>query len=229
MNLVGTEALVTGANRGLGKFLVHALADAGAARIFASARRRFQLPDFGEQTEVVPLTLDVTQTAQINDASSHAKNTRLLINNAGVLPRGGAMSISEHDLKVAFDVNLLGTWRMAKTFAPIIAANGGGTIVNILSLISLQNAPFFAAYSAAKHGSWAMTQSLQSDLAGSGVDVIACFPGGIDTDMLDGVNATKAAPDDVAHAIIEGIKSGKSEVFPDSVSSHLGPILLGMK
>ncbi len=229
MKLVGTDALVTGANRGLGKSLVHALADAGVARIFASARRRFHLPDFSAQTEIVPLTLDVTQTTQINDAARDAKNTRLLINNAGVLPRGGAMSITENDLRAAIDVNLLGTWRMAKTFAPIIAANGGGTIVNILSLISLQNAPFFAAYSAAKHAAWAMTQSLQSDLAGSGVNVVACFPGGIDTDMLDGINATKAAPDDVALAIVKGIKSGKSEIFPDPVSSHLGPSLLGMR
>lgn len=226
MNLVGTDALVTGANRGLGKSLVRALADAGAAHIYASSRSRFQLPDLGTQTRVMPLKLDVTQKGQIKDAAIEAKNTRLLINNAGVLPRGGAMSISEQDVMAAFEVNLLGMWQMARSFAPIIAANGGGVIVNILSLISLQNAPFFAAYSASKHAAWAMTQSLQNDLAGSGVDVIACFPGGIDTDMLNGVNAAKAAPDDVADAIIDGIKLEQSKIFPDQVSSHMGPILL---
>jgi len=228
MKLVGTEALVTGANRGLGKSLVKALAKAGTLRIHAAARNRFQLPDFGPQTFVLPLELDITDNTQITRAASSAPGTTLLINNAGLLPRGGAMSVSEEDLQAAIEVNLMGTWRMIRAFAPVIEANGGGVIVNILSLISLQNTPAFAAYSAAKQASWAMTQSFSNDLAGSRVRVVACFPGGIDTDMLRGVPAMKANPDSVAHSIVEAIKRGDREIFPDNVSAIHGPALLGI-
>lgn len=227
MKLVGTEALVTGANRGLGQSLVKALAKAGTQHIHASARGRFQLPDLGPATSVIPLELDITDNAQVTRAASHASGTTLLINNAGLLPHGGAMSVSEKDLRAAIEVNLMGTWRMIRAFAPVIEANGGGVIVNILSLISLQNAPSFAAYSAAKHASWAMTQSFRSDLAGTRVRVVACFPGGIDTEMLKGVPAIKAHPDSVASSIVEAIMRGDTENFPDHVSAMHGPALLG--
>lgn len=117
---------------------------------------------------------------------------------------------------------------MARAFAPVIEANGGGAIVNILSLISLHNVPPFAAYSAAKHASWAMTQSFQHDLSGTGVSVVACFPGGIDTDMLAGVPAIKVHPDSVAASIVKAIMRGDAEVFPDPVSAMQGPALLGI-
>ena len=201
MKLVGTEALVTGANRGLGKSIVKALAEAGTSRIYAGARTRFQPPDYGPQSTILPLDLDITDPAQVTRAASSASGTTLLINNAGMLPRGGAMSVSEQDLQAAMEVNLIGTWRMIRAFAPVIKANGGGVIVNILSMISFQNTAPFAAYSAAKHASWDITQSFQNDLAGSGVRIVACFPGGIDTDMLRGVPAIKASPDSVAQSL----------------------------
>lgn len=228
MQLIGTEALVTGANRGLGKSIVKALAKADTSRIHAGGRSRFQLPDYGPQTSIFPLELDITDNTQVTRAASSASGTTLLINNAGLLPRGGAMSVSEYDLQAAIEVNLMGTWRMVRAFAPVIKANGGGVIVNILSLISLQNTPAFAAYNAAKHASWAMTQSFQSDLAGSGVRVVACFPGGIDTDMLQGVPAMKASPDSVAQSIVEAIERGDHEIFPDDFLATHGPSMLGI-
>ena len=229
MELVGTEALVTGANRGLGKSLVKALAKSGAMRIHASARKRFQLPNHGPQTTILPLALDITRPAQVAQAAAKASGTRLLINNAGLLPRGGAMAVSEADLQAAMAVNLMGTWRMTRAFAPVIEANGGGVIVNILSLISLQNTAAFAAYSAAKHASWDMTQSFMQDLAHTRVQVIPCFPGGIDTDMLKGVPAMKARPDGVADAIIAAIKQGDAEIYPDEASEMYGPALRGVR
>ncbi len=228
MKLAGTEALISGANRGLGKSLVKALANAGTSRIHAGARNWFQLPDHGPKTSILPLELDITDTAQVARAALSASGTTLLINNAGLLPRGGAMSVSEADLQMAIEVNLIGTWRMIRAFAPVIEANGGGVIVNILSLISLRNEPGFAAYSAAKQASWAMTQSFQSDLAGSRVRVVACFPAGIDTEMLAGIPAMKANPDSVAHSIIEAIKRGDREIFPDKVSAMHGSVMLGI-
>jgi len=228
MKIDGAVALVTGANRGLGRSIVKALAKAGVPRIHAGTRRSFQLPEFGSPTSVLPLELDITDSDQVARAASHASDVTLLINNAGLLPHGGAMSVSEKDLRAALEVNLMGTWKMARAFAPVIEANGGGAIVNILSLISLHNAPPFAAYSAAKHASWAMTQSFRDELAGTRVRVVACFPGGIDTDMLAGVPATKADPDSVASSIVEAIMRGDTEVFPDRVSAMQGPALLGM-
>jgi len=221
-------ALVTGANRGLGQSLVKALAKAGVPRIHAGARSPFQSPDFGSRTSILPLELDITDGTQVARAASQASDVTLLINNAGLLPRGGAMSVSEQDLRAAMEVNFMGTWRMARAFAPVIEAQGGGVIVNILSLISLHNAPLFAAYSAAKHASWAMTQSLRDELAGTRVRVVACFPGGIDTDMLAGVPAAKAHPDSVAALIVQAIMRGDAEVFPDRVSAIQGPALLGI-
>ncbi len=222
-----TVALVTGANRGLGQSIVKALAETGVPRIYAASRSPFQLPDFGSTTSVLPLELDITDASQVASATSLASDVTLLINNAGLLPRGSATSVSEQDLRAAIEVNLIGTWRMASAFAPVIETNGGGAIVNILSLISLHNAPPFAAYSAAKHASWAMTQSFRDDLAGTRVRVIACFPGGIDTDMRQGVPAIKATPDSVASSIVEGIMRGDTEIFPDHVSAMQGPSLLG--
>jgi len=227
MSLDGDVALVTGANRGLGQSLVKALAKVGVPCIHAGARGPFHLPDFGSRTSVLPLELNITDGAQVARVASHASDVTLLINNAGLLPRGGAMSICEQDLRAAIEVNLMGTWKMARAFAPVIEANGGGVIVNILSLISLQNAPPFAAYSAAKHASWAMTQSLHDDLAGTSVRVVACLPGGIDTDMLEGVPAIKAYPDSVSSSIVEAIMRGDTEIFPDRVSAMQGPALLG--
>lgn len=228
MRLDGAVALVTGANKGLGSSLVNGLVKAGVPRIYAGARDPLHLPDFGPQSSILPLELDITDSAQVARAASCASDTTLLINNAGLLPRGGAMSVSEGDLQAAIEVNLIGTWRMARAFASVIEANGGGVIVNILSLISLHNAPPFAAYSAAKHASWAMTQSFRNDLAGSNVRVLACFPGGIDTDMLKGVPAIKAHPDSVASLIVKAISNGDTEVFPDHVSAMHGPALLGI-
>ncbi len=138
------------------------------------------------------------------------------------------MSVSEEDLHAALEVNLMGMWRMVSAFAPIIEENGGGVIVNILSLISLQNTPAFSAYSAAKHAAWDMTRSFRNDLAGSRVRMIPCFPGGIDTDMLRGVPAKKANPDHVAQSIVEAIRRGDREIFPDEVSAVHGPGLLGI-
>jgi NAD(P)-dependent dehydrogenase (short-subunit alcohol dehydrogenase family) len=227
MKLAGTDALVTGANRGLGKSLVKALEQAGVSRIHAGVRGRFQPPSHHTQSAVRPLKLDITNQTQVEDATVTARGVTLLVNNAGLLPRGDAMSISEAGLRAALEVNLIGTWRMSLAFAPVIAANGGGVIVNVLSLISLQNVPPFAAYSAAKHAAWDMTQSLQSGLAGSGVQIVPCFPAGINTDMLNGVDVAKADPDDVAIQIVEGIQMGKTKIFPDPVSARIGRGLLG--
>jgi len=226
MNLTQAVTLVTGANRGLGKALVEALVEAGAPRVYASARDVSLLPASKDANRIVPVSLDITEGDQVADAASRARDTTLLINNAGVLPRGRATAVTEIDLREAIEVNLIGTWRMARAFAPVIAANGGGTIVNVLTLLSLHNEPAFAAYCAAKAASWAMTQSLRSDLARSNIRVVACFPGGIDTDMLSGVPATKARPEDVAAAILAGVTRGDPEIFPDPVSARFGPARL---
>lgn len=228
MNLAKATVLVTGASRGLGRSLVNAFVAAGTPRIYAGARSPSGLPAYTSGAEILPLELDITDGRQIAQAVARASDVTLLINNAGLLPRGGAMATSEVDMREAIEVNFIGTWRMARAFVPIIEANGGGAIVNVLTLLSLCSEPAFAAYCAAKHASWAMTQSLRADLADTGVGVVACFPGGIDTDMLAGVAAIKANPDDVASSIVAAVIRGDAEVFPDRVSALHGPALLGI-
>lgn len=159
MKLANAVTLVTGANRGLGRSLVNALIDAGAPKIYLSARDLSNLPEYSPTASVVQLELDITDASQVSRAASLAPDVTLLINNAGYLPRGNAMSMSEEGLR--------------------------GAIVNVLSLLSLFNEPLFAAYCAAKHASWAMTQSLREDLAATRVRVLSCFAGGIDPVCFD--------------------------------------------
>jgi len=219
-------ALVTGANRGLGAALVEALLAAGVPRIYAGYRSTPALPDPPSRPGVIYLPLDVTQPGQVAAAVEAAPDVDFLINNAGVLPRGGPLEVSEQGLQDALDVNYLGPLRMVRGFLPVLERNGEGTILNILSLLSFFMATDFVAYCASKWAGRAMTEALAAELAPRGVRVLAAYPGGIDTDMLAHLPATKSKPADVAAAIIASALRGESEIFPDPESQR-GRVRLG--
>ena len=145
----------------------------------------------------------------------------LLVNNAGVLDFGGILDAPDEAFERNFSVNFHGKLNMARAFAPAIEKNGGGAIVNILTLVALASMPGLSVYNASKAAAWSMTQSLRASLAGKGIEVFGVFPGAVDTDMLAGVDIPKTGPADVARAIVEGIAAGHEDIFPDPMSTQV--------
>ncbi len=228
MNIHGSTVLVTGANRGLGARLVGELLAAGARRVYAAARDpRTVGPRVSADPRVRTLALDVTDDRSVQTAAERAADVNLLINNAGVLGFGGALDgdlgLFQRDLAT----NYLGTLRVSRAFVPVLEARLPAAIVNILTLIALAPVPPMAGYSASKAAAHSMTQALRAELRDRGIDVVGAYPGGIDTDMLAGVDADKAAPELVAARIVAGITAGHQVIWPDDASAGAGAVYLG--
>ena len=221
MKIENSVALVTGSNRGLGKALVEALANAGAKKIYASARNISEMNIEGSNTEIVPIQLDISDHNSIEELAIHAKDVTLLFNNAGVLDFGDIINVDLGNIKRNFDINFYGSLMVSRNFAPIMEANGGGAIVNTLTLLSLASMPGFAAYNASKAAAWSMTLSLRASLSEKNIDVHGVFPGAVDTDMLAGVEIPKTSPADVAKAIVDGVNNNQEDIFPDSMSTEV--------
>ncbi len=218
MRLAGSVALVTGANRGLGRAFVAALLDRGVARVHAAARRPEALAPLRDMhgDRVVPLQLDVTDQAQVDRAAAAAPDVTLLLNNAGVLAGSGLLDAgSVAPLQEELAVNAVGPARMALAFAPAIERNGGGAIVNMLAIASLCTAPHFGTYSAAKMAAMALTQGLRCDLAGRGIEVFGIYAGLIDTDMIAFIDQEKSSPAAIAARSLDGIEAGIPEIDAD--------------
>jgi NAD(P)-dependent dehydrogenase (short-subunit alcohol dehydrogenase family) len=183
MNIQGAISFVTGANRGIGKADVEALVKAGASRIYATARSIESLKDIVAiaPDRIIPIALDITNPEQVNEAAQKAQDVTLLINNAGVLGAGGLFV--DNSVEIAqweMNTNYFGTLSMVRAFAPILKSNGGGAIVNILSVVSVANAPVFSSYSASKAALNSLTQGIRAELASQGTQVIGVFPGPVD-------------------------------------------------
>jgi NAD(P)-dependent dehydrogenase (short-subunit alcohol dehydrogenase family) len=227
MNVNGSIALVTGANRDLGARLVDGLLDAGASKVYATARRPETVAAaIATDPRVTVLALDVTDQSSVDAAAKAATDVTLLVNNAGVLGLGSALDgdldLFHRDLLT----NQIGLLRMSRAFAPALTANAPGAIVNVLTLIALAPVAGMAGYCASKAAAHSITQSLRVELRDAGVTVVGAYPGGIDTDMLAGVDATKAAPEVVADRILAGLAAGETVIWPDDASAGAGPVYL---
>jgi NAD(P)-dependent dehydrogenase (short-subunit alcohol dehydrogenase family) len=221
MNLEQSVALVTGANRGIGRALVQALGAANVAKVYAAARNVQKLNGSGNDRRVVPLAIDVTDERSIAAVVERAGDVTLLINNAGVLDFGSVLDAPQQAFERNFDTNFYGVLGMSRAFAPVIERNGGGAIVNILTLVALASMPGLGVYNASKAAAWSLTQSLRAGLSGRNIAVYGVFPGAVDTDMLAGVDMPKTSPADVAQAIVAGVSDGVEDIFPDPMSSSL--------
>jgi NAD(P)-dependent dehydrogenase (short-subunit alcohol dehydrogenase family) len=223
MDLNGTTALVTGANRGIGRALVGALLDRRAGRVYAAARNVASLePLIGRDPKrVIPLALDVSNRGQIAALPDGVLDLRLLINNAGVLDLGSALDVPLEAVDRNLAVNFYGPLLTARALAPVIEKNGGGAIVNLLTIVAMASMPALAGYNASKAAAWSLTQSLRGSLANRGIAVHAVFPGPVDTDMAASIPLKKTSPEDVANAILDGVASGKEDIFPDPMSKSV--------
>jgi NAD(P)-dependent dehydrogenase (short-subunit alcohol dehydrogenase family) len=224
MNLTGSVALVTGANRGLGARLVAELLSAGAAKVYATARtpRAVAAADPRVQT----LTLDITDPASVTAAAAAAPDVTVLINNAGVLAFGSALDGDLDSFERDLRTNYLGSLRVTRAFVPALERNAPATVVNVLTLIALAPVGPMAGYSASKAAAHSVTQALRAELRDRGITVLGAYPGGIDTDMLAGVEIDKASPEVVAQRIVAGLAAGETVVFPDDMSAGAGSVYL---
>lgn len=223
MKIHGAIALVTGSNRGLGKALVAALLEAGAAKVYAAARdpKKAAFDD----PRVTPLALDTSKPEQIAAAARVASDVTLLVNNAGVASAANVLTTSQAALDADFGTNVYGTLAVIKRFVPVLeSARGGATIVNVLSLASLGSFPALGGYSASKAAAYSITQALRAELKGKRIDVLAALPGPIDTDMVRDLPMPKASPVDVAKGIVAGVERGEEDIFPDPMAVQMGAL-----
>lgn len=223
----GTVALVTGANRGIGRALTEALIAGGAKRVYAGARDPKAVADLVQKhgAKVVPLQLDVTKPKDIANAAARATDVALLINNAGIASNFGS-GFSDDGLIEAgrqeMEVNVFGPFALTQSFAPVLAKNGGGGVVNVLSVVGLVSFPSIITYSASKAAAHSITQATRSHLRAQGTYVAGAYPGPVDTDMGKNVPMEKASPESVAQAILKGIEAGVEDILPDVVSLEMG-------
>jgi NAD(P)-dependent dehydrogenase (short-subunit alcohol dehydrogenase family) len=225
--VAGSVVLVTGANRGVGRSLVEALLGRGVARVYATARNVAALAPVEslDPERIVSLEIDITREEQIRAAVTVADDVTLLINNAGILIPGAAIEAGRSNLLEHLKTNFLGTYEMIRQFAPVLERSEG-TILNIMSLQSMAGSMGLDGYSASKAAIYSLTQSLRPALAERGVQISGAYPGGIDTDMLSGLDAPKSSPQIVAQGILDGLEAGEREIFPDPVARLLGDIWL---
>ncbi len=221
MNIRDSIALVTGANRGIGQALTSALLAAGAKKVYATSRDLAKLQGLPSDGRVVPLRADVTDDGQVAELARSAPDVTLLVNNAGVLDFGSVLDAPRAAFERNLGTNFYGLLAVSKAFAPIIEKNGGGAIVNLLTLVALASMPGLGVYNASKAAAWSLTQSMRAGLAGRGIAVHGVFPGAVDTDMLAGVPMAKTSPGDVAKAIVEGVSNSVEDIFPDPMSRTL--------
>ncbi len=207
-------ALVSGANRGLGRRIAAELVARGA-KVYAAARR----PETVDLPGVVPTQLDITDLDSVRRAAEIATDVTVLVNNAGVSTRASLMSGPLADVRLEMETHYFGTLNVIRAFAPIIEHNGGGSILNVLSVLSWLHFPTSGAYSAAKAAAWALTDAVRQELAPRGIQVTALHVGYMDTEMVSYIPADqKTDPAVVAKLALDGLFAGTPEVLADDMS-----------
>ncbi|GAB3256150.1 SDR family oxidoreductase [Kineosporia babensis] len=217
-------ALVTGGQRGLGRAFAQALLEQGAAKVYVTARQ----PRPEQDPRLVPLPLDVTDEASILRLGESAPDVNIVVNNAGLGAHGPLTEASLDQARAVFETNVFGPLRVAQVFAPILASNGGGALVDVHSVLSwLGSNGSFGVYGASKAAFWSLTNSLRPELGKSGTHVLGVHLGFADTDMAAGLDVPKNDPADVARGMVEALVAGESEYLADDVSRMAKTLLAG--
>jgi NAD(P)-dependent dehydrogenase (short-subunit alcohol dehydrogenase family) len=222
MDINGKTALVTGANRGLGRQLAAQLRDRGAT-VYAAARN----PATVDLPGVTPIALDITDPASVTAAAAATSGVAILVNNAGSSTGSSLLTGDLADIRLELDTHFFGTLAVIRAFAPQLAAQQGSAILNILSALSWVSFPQTAAYCAAKSAEWSLTNALRLELAPQGTRVSSLHVGYMDTDMARNVDAPKSDPAVIAKIAVDGIEAGDAEIIADEVSRRVQAGLAG--
>lgn len=226
-NIHGKTALVTGANRGIGKAITESLIVHGAKKVYAAVRNLESAQALVEThgDKVVPIELDLSRPDSIKAAALSASDVEIVVNNAGVLKTATPLSEDAVEaLQYEININVNGLMRMAQAFAPVLKANGGGAFAQLNSVASLKSFAEFATYSASKAASYSLTQALRELLAEQGTQVISIHPGPIATDMANDAGLGEIAEPAtlVGDALVEALNTGAFHVFPDTMARQFG-------
>lgn len=222
MNIKDAVVLITGSNRGLGLALANAMLAAGARKVYAGARDPASVTVKG----LHPVTLDVTNAADIAAAVAACQDVTIVINNAGIDRSSPVMAHEAATaLRAELETNYFGVLAVSQAFAPVLAAQGGGAIVNILSALSWVNATPHGTYSVTKAAAWSLTNGMRHELAAQQTRVVGVHVGYMDTDMTEGITAPKENPADIAQAILKGIETDVDEVLADGTAQYVKSML----
>jgi NAD(P)-dependent dehydrogenase (short-subunit alcohol dehydrogenase family) len=215
MKIENATVLVTGANRGIGLAFTRELLVRGARKVYAGARD----PAAVTQSGVQPLRLDVTKSDDVAAAVELVSDVTLVINNAGIAQPGGFLAPDSEDVaRRIFETNFFAVLRMSKAFAPILKANGGGALLNVLSVASWTNRGQLAAYAASKSAAWSLTNALRNELAAQKTQVLGLHMGFVDTDLTHGFDVLKSSPEEIVKRALDGLESGLDEVLADEIT-----------
>jgi len=218
MKIQDAVVLVTGANRGIGLAFCRALLARGARKVYAAARDPASVTLPGVQA----LRLDVNQPADVQAAAQQAADVTLVINNAGIAQPGGFLAAdSEGVARRLFETNFFAMLRMSQAFAPVLKANGGGGLLNVLSIASWVNGGELAAYSASKAAAWSLTNALRHELAAQRTQVLGLHMAYVDTDLTRGLDAPKSSAEDIVSRALDGLEAGQHEVLADALTQQV--------
>ncbi len=229
MQLEKTIALVTGANGGIGRYYVEALRRAGVSRIYAGARNLNSLSNIVaiDPEQIIPIPLDITDGQSVTTTAAACQDVTLLINNAGIgLLKGFISAADLAGARAEMEVNYFGTLAMCRAFAPVLKRNGGGAIVNMLSILGKVNFPMNASYSASKAAAILMTQGIRAELAAQGTLVIGVMPGTVDTEGSRNFPPPKVSPETVAQEALQAVVAGIEDVYPGEQAREMAAQLL---
>ena len=224
MNLEGAVPIVTGGNRGIGEGFVRAFFEAGIGRVFVGARNPDDaghlVEEFGSAVQVVPL--DVTDAAQVASAAQRCADVSIVVNNAGAFTN--RLLIGAEDMSGArqeMEVNYFGTLSMCRAFAPVLAANGGGAIVNVLSAAALVDIPNMGGYGPSKTATRFLSAGVRAELADQGTQVTALIVGSVETRMSAHVEGSKEQPIDIGRVGIRAIRKNIDELDTDWMATSV--------